>query len=75
MKLSLRIVSLEVATWLSIILVAAQICQAKDRVSIISDPPGATVEIDGIAVGKTPYQFEVPGGYLHGTKSVFGRER
>jgi S1-C subfamily serine protease len=24
-------------------------------------------------VGRTPYQFEVPGGYLHGTKSVFGK--
>jgi S1-C subfamily serine protease len=72
MKIGLRIASLEVATWLLIILVAAQICQAKDRISIISDPPGVIVEIDGITVGRTPYQFEVPGGYLHGTKSVFG---
>lgn len=46
--------------------------EAKDRVTIASDPPGATVKIDGIVVGKTPYQFEVPGGYLRGTRSVFG---
>ena len=46
---------------------------AKDYVTINSTPPGATVEIDGVSVGKTPYKFEVPGGYLHGTKSVFGK--
>jgi hypothetical protein len=61
------------ALWLSIILAVTQDCHAKDRVSINTDPPGATVEIDGIVVGRTPYQFEVPGGYLHGTKSVFGK--
>jgi hypothetical protein len=62
-----------VSVWASIVLATVQICYAKDRVSINSDPPGATVEIDGIVVGKTPYQFEVPGGYLHGAKSVFGK--
>ena len=46
---------------------------AKNYVSVTSDPPGASVEIDGIVVGTTPYQVEVPGGYLHGTKSVFGK--
>jgi S1-C subfamily serine protease len=49
------------------------ICLAKDYVTINSNPPGATVEIDGIVVGKTPYRVEVPGGYLHGTRSVFGK--
>ena len=46
---------------------------AKDYLYINSSPPGASVEIDGVVVGKTPYQVEVPGGYLHGTKSVFGK--
>jgi S1-C subfamily serine protease len=45
----------------------------KDYLSINSNPSGATVELDGVVVGKTPYQVEVPGGYLHGTKSVFGK--
>ena len=47
-------------------------CAAKDYLTINSQPPGATVELDGIVVGKTPYTVEIPGGYLHGSKSVFG---
>jgi hypothetical protein len=46
---------------------------AKDFLTINSTPPGATVEIDQIVVGKTPYIKEIPGGFLHGTKSVFGK--
>lgn len=57
----------------ALVLAFVSACWAKDYVSITTNPPGATVEIDGIVVGKTPYRFEVPGGYLHGTKSVFGK--
>jgi len=57
----------------SIIFALSQPLFAKDHVSITSLPPGATVEIDEIVVGKTPYELEVPGGYLHGAKSVFGK--
>lgn len=46
---------------------------AKDYLSINSQPSGATVELDGIVVGKTPYSVEIPGGYLRGSKSVFGK--
>src|SRR6266481_6135760 len=46
---------------------------AKDYLTINSQPSGATVEFDGVAVGKTPYTVEVPGGYLRGSKSVFGK--
>jgi serine protease Do len=52
---------------------ATQIAFAKDYLIIDSSPSGANVEIDGLVVGKTPYKVEVPGGYLHGTKSVFGK--
>ena len=48
-------------------------CVAKDYLTINSQPPGATVELDGVVVGKTPYSAEIPGGYLHGSKSVFGK--
>src|ERR1700730_8669731 len=58
---------------LAIIFALSQPSFAKDHVSITSLPSGATVEIDEIVVGKTPYEFEVPGGYLHGAKSVFGK--
>jgi S1-C subfamily serine protease len=46
---------------------------AKDYLTINSQPQGATVEIDGVVVGKTPYTVEVPGGYLRGSRSVFGK--
>jgi len=40
--------------------------------SITSKPSGATVEIDGLDVGKTPYIAKYPGGYFHKTHTVFG---
>lgn len=63
------------------ILIVAVVCflllpivvRAKDYLTINSTPPGATVEIDGVVVGKTPYTVEIPGGYLHGTKTVYGK--
>jgi hypothetical protein len=56
-----------------LMLLVSPLCLAKDFLTVNSNPPGATVEIDGIVVGKTPYRVEVPGGYLHGTRSVFGK--
>jgi S1-C subfamily serine protease len=44
-----------------------------ETLTITSSPPGATVEIDGIVVGKTPYQMKAPGGYFHKTHTVFGQ--
>ena len=35
-------------------------------------PPGATVEIEGIVVGTTPYKITYPGGYFHKPHTVFG---
>ena len=43
-----------------------------DTLTITSTPPGATVELDGIAVGTTPYSHKYPGGYFHGTHTIFG---
>jgi len=44
-----------------------------DTLKITSNPSGATVEINGVTVGTTPYEKEVPGGYLHRTKTALGR--
>jgi S1-C subfamily serine protease len=44
-----------------------------DTLNITSTPPGASVEIDGVAVGTTPYKAEVPGGYFHKTRTALGR--
>jgi len=43
-----------------------------ETLTITSSPPGATVEIDGLVVGKTPYRIKYPGGYFHKTHTVFG---
>ena len=43
-----------------------------DELKITSSPPGATVAIDGIVVGKTPFSKEYPGGYFHRTKTSIG---
>jgi len=41
-----------------------------DNLVIASNPPGATVEIDGVAVGKTPFIKNYPGGYFHRPRTV-----
>jgi hypothetical protein len=43
-----------------------------DTLTITSTPSGATVEVDGVIVGTTPYQVKYPGGYFHKTKTVLG---
>lgn len=36
-----------------------------DKLQITSTPPGATVELDGVVVGTTPFEKDFPGGYFH----------
>jgi hypothetical protein len=36
-----------------------------DKLHITSTPPGAVVEINGVAVGTTPLEKDFPGGYFH----------
>jgi serine protease Do len=45
-----------------------------ETLTITSSPAGATVEIDGVVVGKTPYKMTYPGGYFHKTHTVFGQK-
>jgi len=42
-----------------------------DTLKITSAPSGATVEINGVVVGTTPYEMKVPGGYFHKTHSAW----
>src|ERR1700737_1632322 len=44
-----------------------------DTLKITSTPPGASVEINGVTVGTTPYEEQVPGGYFHKTGTALGR--
>ena len=42
-----------------------------ETLKITSDPPGATVEIDALPAGITPYETNLPGGYFHKTHTAF----
>src|SRR5258707_14476612 len=53
------------------LLVLPRLGTGKTYLTIKSQPSGASVEIDGISVGTTPYQIENPGSYVHGGKTVF----
>src|SRR6266446_6797170 len=44
-----------------------------DTLKITSTPSGASVEINGVTVGTTPYEEQVPGGYFHKTRTALGR--
>src|SRR6266852_9313981 len=56
-------------TTVSVLSLSAKPASA-DTLKITSDPTGATVEIDGVKVGTTPYETKFPGGYFH--KNPFG---
>jgi len=43
-----------------------------EKLTTISSPPGATVEIDGIFVGTTPVEKDYPGGYFDRTRTAMG---
>ena len=44
-----------------------------DTLKITSSPPGATVELDGVTVGATPFEKDFPGGYFHRTHTTLGQ--
>jgi PEGA domain len=51
------------------------LCPARspaETLTLTSSPAGATVEIDGLAAGATPYTTSFPGGYFHKTHTAFG---
>jgi S1-C subfamily serine protease len=43
-----------------------------NKLQINSNPSGATVELDGVVVGTTPFEKDFPGGYFHKTKTLMG---
>jgi serine protease Do len=43
-----------------------------DELKITSTPSGATIEIDGVASGTTPFEKDYPGGFFHKTKTSLG---
>ncbi|HXY00600.1 MAG TPA: PEGA domain-containing protein, partial [Candidatus Limnocylindrales bacterium] len=57
-------------------LIAVSLCLPRtslaDSLKITSTPPNATVELDGVPVGTTPFEKNFPGGYFHRTRTAFG---
>lgn len=43
-----------------------------NTLTVTSIPPGATVEINGLVVGKTPFSSKMPGAYFHKPHMAFG---
>jgi len=43
-----------------------------EKLTITSTPPGATVEINGVVAGTTPFEKDYPGGYFHRTHTSLG---
>jgi serine protease Do len=54
-----------------LVLLSGRKAQA-DTLKITSTPAGASVEIDGLKVGTTPYETKFPGGYFHKPTLGFG---
>lgn len=52
-------------------LLVAEQARAGD-LKIATTPPGASVEIDGMVIGKTPCKVKYPGGYFHKPHTAFG---
>ena len=44
-----------------------------DKLTITSTPPGATVEINNVREGVTPFTKDYPGGYFHKTLTSMGQ--
>src|SRR5258708_32499491 len=45
---------------------------AADKLQITSTAPGATVELDGVVAGTTPFEKEFAGGYFRKTRTSMG---
>ncbi|HKV26227.1 MAG TPA: trypsin-like peptidase domain-containing protein [Candidatus Acidoferrum sp.] len=54
------------------LLMSCSSARAAETLKITSQPPGASVEIDGVLVGQTPFEKEYPGGYFHKPRTSIG---
>jgi hypothetical protein len=50
-----------------LLLILCPVRAAAETLKITSSPSGATVEIDGVLVGTTPFEKDFPGGYFRKT--------
>src|SRR5215831_8799541 len=54
------------------ILLACPVFADAEKLRITSNPSGATVEMDGVSMGTTPFEKDYPGRYFHKTRTSFG---
>ncbi len=60
------------ALYLLLFLCAVTPCSS-ETLRINSTPPGASVELNGVASGTTPFEKNFPGGYFHRTHTAIGQ--
>lgn len=63
---------LELAICIALLLLCFPPRAAGDKLQITSTPAGATVELDGVSAGVTPFEKRFPGGYFHKTRTSMG---
>jgi S1-C subfamily serine protease len=55
-----------------VFLLVCPLSSTADTLKITSNPSGASVEINGVHEGTTPFEKDYPGGYFHKTKTSMG---
>ena len=55
-----------------VFLLVCPLYTSADTLKITSNPSGASVEINGVQEGTTPFEKDYPGGYFHKTKTSMG---
>jgi S1-C subfamily serine protease len=58
--------------YLALLFLCASAPLSAQSLKITSNPPGATVELDGVPAGTTPFEKKFPGGYFHRTLTSLG---
>lgn len=56
----------------TLLLLVCPLGAAAETLKITSKPPRASVEINGVLAGTTPFEKDYPGGYFHKTKTSMG---
>jgi len=62
----------ELVLFAALVLLACPRGAHADKPHITSTPPGATVELDGVTVGTTPFEKDFRGGYFRKTRTSMG---
>ena len=61
-----------IAAFAVVLLLTSTAPAVAEKLQITSNPPGATVSLDGVAEGVTPFEKDYPGGFFHRTHTSFG---